>query len=495
MWYNFKMMRKLILVILIIPISVFAFSYNVGYNSGYLNLTFSDATSVVKIYIGNDETLVTSLNEVSFFVGKKTFDLKIVYNGKTYKTLIGKKLECDLTLISKTATMLTYDLSFEDPFDLPPKIKVYVEGIQTFYSSVIVSKNLIRIKVPIPNDSNYLKFYVEGYLLKYNGEITNTIPINDEKISLDLSTYTDFEKNLYWITIAARYSGYFNGRPTIKLVSKSAIMDISKYFVNKSHYIFGTYKYFKGTIKDGEYSLVVRLGNFVEKYKVFIYKSLAFFPDIHRQISAEIYKIYTVKPGDTLYYIAVNNNTDVQSLVKINGFEDSDNIKSGERILIGKVKFAPSPDTIIISEGDSKLYFFHNRKLIGSFFSSPGVKGKTPLGKFQIIRKIKNPTLYWEGEVIPPLSPINGLGTRFLQLSDPQYGIHGTTKPWEIGRRVSHGCIRMMNSDVEKIFNLLQIGTNVYIVKDLSSLSNVVLDRIFNFYKSDKFVSKEEKHD
>jgi lipoprotein-anchoring transpeptidase ErfK/SrfK len=489
------MMKKLVLIILIIPIFVFAFSYNASYLNGYLHLTFSNATSIVKIYIDNEESLVTSLNDVNFFVGKKSFELRVVYNGKSYRTLIGKKLECDLTLISKTATTLTYDLNFEDAFDSPPKIEIYSGGIQTFYFSDIVSKKLITIRVPISNASNYLKFYVEGYTLKYNGEITNIIPIDDKKISLDLSTYTDFEGNIYWITIAARYSGYFNGNPTIKLLSKDKTIDISKYFVNKFHYIFGTYRYFKGTIKDGEYSFVVKLGNFVKKYKVFIYKSLAFFPDIHRQISAEIYKIYTVKPGDTLYYIAVNNNTDVQSLVKINGFENSDNIKVGERILIGKVRFAPSPDTIIISEGNSRLYFFHNRKLIGSFFSSPGVKGKTPLGKFQIIRKIKNPTLYWEGEVIPPLSPINGLGTRFLQLSDPQYGIHGTTKPWEIGRRVSHGCIRMMNSDVEKIFNLVQVGTNVYIVKNLPSLSKVVLDRIFNFYKSDKFASKEEKHD
>jgi lipoprotein-anchoring transpeptidase ErfK/SrfK len=489
------MLRSLILIIIIIPISIFAFSYNLNYQEGYLHLTFFDATSIVKIYINDEESLTTSLNDVDFFVGKKSFVLKIFYRDKVYKVFVGQNPKCNLILISKTPTTLTYNLNFRDPFDSPPKIKIYAGNIQIFYSSNIISNNLIRITIPVPNAVNYLKFYVEDYILEYDGEITDNIPIDAKKISLDFSAYTDFNDSDYWITIAARYSGYFNGKPTVELVSKDATINISRYFTSKFHYVFGTYRYFKNSIKDGEYSLVVGLGDFTKKYRVFIYKSLAFFPDIHRQISAEISKIYTVKPGDTLYYIAVNNNTDVQSLVKINGFEDSDNIKAGERILIGKVRFAPSPDTIIISEGNSRLYFFHNRKLIGSFFSSPGVKGKTPLGKFQIIRKIKNPTLYWEGEIIPPLSPINGLGTRFLQLSDPQYGIHGTTKPWEIGRRVSHGCIRMMNSSVENIFNLVQVGTNVYILRNFSSLSKVAIDRIFNFYKLYKFVRKEEKHD
>ncbi|MEO7369038.1 MAG: L,D-transpeptidase, partial [Gemmatimonadaceae bacterium] len=54
------------------------------------------------------------------------------------------------------------------------------------------------------------------------------------------------------------------------------------------------------------------------------------------------------------------------------------------------------------------------------------------------------------------------LGTRRLELGDG-YGIHGTNEPASIGRAASHGCVRMLNEDVEKLYDMVPVGTPVYI--------------------------------
>ena len=78
----------------------------------------------------------------------------------------------------------------------------------------------------------------------------------------------------------------------------------------------------------------------------------------------------------------------------------------------------------------------------------------TPLGEWKIIHK----SLNWG----------NGFGTRWMGLNVPWgiYGIHGTNKPGSIGSYASHGCIRMFNRDVEKLYPLVPWGTKVRIVKN-----------------------------
>ncbi len=77
-------------------------------------------------------------------------------------------------------------------------------------------------------------------------------------------------------------------------------------------------------------------------------------------------------------------------------------------------------------------------------------KTPSPVGRFRIIHKAR-----WGG----------GFGTRWMGLDVPwgTYGIHGTNKPGLIGQRVSHGCIRMHNRDVEAVFELVEAGTPVTI--------------------------------
>jgi hypothetical protein len=83
--------------------------------------------------------------------------------------------------------------------------------------------------------------------------------------------------------------------------------------------------------------------------------------------------------------------------------------------------------------------------------SSRKDRNPTPIGDFKVVRKSRE----WGG----------GFGSRWLGLNVPwgQFGIHGTNKPYLMGRSVSSGCIRMRNRDVEKLFPRVPVGTPVEI--------------------------------
>jgi L,D-transpeptidase ErfK/SrfK len=94
----------------------------------------------------------------------------------------------------------------------------------------------------------------------------------------------------------------------------------------------------------------------------------------------------------------------------------------------------------------------------------------TPLGRFQIVVKWRNPWWYppaspWaKGQKPIPPGPNNPLGTRWMGISSPGVGIHGTPNSGSIGYSLSHGCIRMYIPDAEWLFNHVTIGTPVFIV-------------------------------
>ncbi len=101
----------------------------------------------------------------------------------------------------------------------------------------------------------------------------------------------------------------------------------------------------------------------------------------------------------------------------------------------------------------------------------------TPLGKTQVQAKVRDPHWYppasiraehaADGEPLPavvPPGPANPLGRHALRLALPGYLIHGTNKPYGIGMRVTHGCIRLTPEDMEALFASVPVGTPVYVV-------------------------------
>lgn len=172
---------------------------------------------------------------------------------------------------------------------------------------------------------------------------------------------------------------------------------------------------------------------------------------------------HVVKPGESVYSIAKKYNTSPGDIVYLNNLSDPSKINIGQNLRIGHIDYGQSPIHIEINLSENKLDLFYNNRLLKSYIVAVGRSDATPPGYYKIYYKEKNPALYWKGEYIPPGSIINGIGTRWLQLSNPQYGIHGTTKPWEIGKRISHGCIRMFNFDVEELDFIASLGTEVYV--------------------------------
>ena len=137
-----------------------------------------------------------------------------------------------------------------------------------------------------------------------------------------------------------------------------------------------------------------------------------------------------------------------------------------------KPKLATTTFPIVVIRRDSdSLFLYNGAKLKHTFRVATGQAAyPTPLGRFQIVVKWHNPWWYppaspWAkgAKPIPP-GPGNPLGTRWMGLSSPGVGIHGTPDAASIGYSLSHGCIRMYIPDAEWLFDHVDIGTPVFIV-------------------------------
>jgi len=118
---------------------------------------------------------------------------------------------------------------------------------------------------------------------------------------------------------------------------------------------------------------------------------------------------------------------------------------------------------VLVSLVDRKLAVIENGVVIATFQVAVGAKvSPSPTGEFTIVSRVTNPTYYHRGTVIPA-GKDNPVGTRWVGLTLKGYGIHGTNAPGSIGHAASHGCIRLRNRDVERLFTMLRIGDRVQI--------------------------------
>jgi lipoprotein-anchoring transpeptidase ErfK/SrfK len=126
---------------------------------------------------------------------------------------------------------------------------------------------------------------------------------------------------------------------------------------------------------------------------------------------------------------------------------------------------------VVIRRASNLLTLYHGMRIVRQFAVATGQTiYPTPLGRFQIVVKWKNPWWYppaspWaKGEKPTPPGPGNPLGTRWMGLSAPGVGIHGTPQDGSIGYSLSHGCVRMHIPQAEWLFDHVDVGTPVYIV-------------------------------
>jgi lipoprotein-anchoring transpeptidase ErfK/SrfK len=136
-----------------------------------------------------------------------------------------------------------------------------------------------------------------------------------------------------------------------------------------------------------------------------------------------------------------------------------------------KVGSAELDEAVVILRGSNRLLFFDDAKLKRWFGVATGQSAfPTPLGTYEIVNMQRNPWWYpppsdWaaDSEPVPP-GPGNPLGTRWMGISSPYVGIHGTPDSASIGYSASHGCIRMRIPDAEWLFRRVEIGTPVFII-------------------------------
>lgn len=125
---------------------------------------------------------------------------------------------------------------------------------------------------------------------------------------------------------------------------------------------------------------------------------------------------------------------------------------------------------LVLSLGQKQVKVYDRDELIATFPVAVGKQGwETPTGEFTIRHLVANPHWEnpWTGKVIPP-GPNNPLGDRWIGFwtdGRNDIGFHGTPGEHLIGQAVSHGCVRMKNSDIRKLFEMVSVGTPVIVVK------------------------------
>ncbi len=203
----------------------------------------------------------------------------------------------------------------------------------------------------------------------------------------------------------------------------------------------------------------------------------------HRDSSTVIgfAKTYTVNSNKSLIEIARKFGLGYNEIVSAN--PDLDPFLPGDnaRVTIPTawvLPDAPSYRGIIINLSEMRLYYFfkqNERNLVRTFPVGIGDDNtETPLGSFKITEKSVRPSWHVPESirqkrphlprVVPP-GPNNPLGSHALRLSHSSYLIHGTNRPWAIGREVTHGCIRLYPEDIPKLFQMVSVGTDVLIVR------------------------------
>jgi L,D-transpeptidase ErfK/SrfK len=138
-------------------------------------------------------------------------------------------------------------------------------------------------------------------------------------------------------------------------------------------------------------------------------------------------------------------------------------------------------EELVLNVASRRLFHFdRDGSLIGTYPIGVGREGwATPTGQASVVSKVRDPVWFVpasiraehaeEGDPLPPRvlpGPDNPLGAYAIKLDLPGYLIHGTNKPYGVGMRISHGCVRLYPEDIESLYPQVAIGTSVAIVNE-----------------------------
>ena len=255
--------------------------------------------------------------------------------------------------------------------------------------------------------------------------------------------------------------------------------------------------------------------------KLFVLLLLIFIPSVYAAdmvIGGDT--IYRIVKGDSIELISAKLGVNKKNIIKENNIDIKKNLRIGQELKVNTRKIVPKTvdDGIIINIPGRMLYFFKEGKLKSAFpvgLGMPSWKGitgwRTPIEKFTIIGKRKNPTwhvpesMQWkmimEGkpvETIVPPGPDNPLGRYAIDTSIPRVVIHETIWPTTVYQFRSHGCIRVMPENIEKFFEDVKINSTGEIIYNpikaaISGEGRVFLEVNADIYRKVKDMSAEAK--
>ena len=191
------------------------------------------------------------------------------------------------------------------------------------------------------------------------------------------------------------------------------------------------------------------------------------------------HRTYLLGPGETLIELARRSGTGYLALVQANPGIDPWLPPAGQKILLPYAFLLPqaAQEGITINLAELRLYYLwaeQGQQRVRAYPVGIGSEGwNTPEGNFTVAQHIESPSWTAPATIlaaepgtatsIPP-GPNNPLGDYWLGLSTAGYGIHGTNKPFGVGRRVSHGCLRLYPEDIRDLFPRAVKGTPVRII-------------------------------
>ncbi len=170
-------------------------------------------------------------------------------------------------------------------------------------------------------------------------------------------------------------------------------------------------------------------------------------------------KSYTVVSGDSLDRIARKLNTTTGAIQRLNALKSTTAIIHPGQLF----QYIDGTWSIKVSKTHFVLMLYLNDRLYRIYRVSIGRQDRTPAGLFLIKDKTMYPAWTPSGQSIPYGDPRNILGTRWMALQPvgdtdstlKGYGIHGTTEPETIGTAASQGCVRMLNDEVDELFDFV----------------------------------------
>lgn len=181
-------------------------------------------------------------------------------------------------------------------------------------------------------------------------------------------------------------------------------------------------------------------------------------------------EIYVVKSGDTIASISQKYNIEAGGDIAKGQIRRINKLKTDWIYPDNKLKILTGKFRVEINKTKFLLTLYLNDAWIKEYQVAIGkIDDETPTGLFQVGGKVAHPpwtVRYDDGrsEIIPYGDPRNILGTRWMGFKEsPRLGIHGTTQPESIGQKITDGCVRMLNNEVEELYDIIPMGTEIFV--------------------------------